>query len=341
MAGDPLLPGQVSIRPPSFRVPKNLDPRLQDLLARLLEKAKAADVPLHLVGGFRTRAQQEALYKQKPTLAARPGHSRHETGMAVDLASAGKDALAWLGKEWQALGGRWGATFGEPWHFDIAEAATLKPPVTTSGDPLLGGLSPRLPAQTAIKISPPTPTGDPLLGGIPSTAETLKYLKEVKGAVPGKPLPKKIAKRQFPSSWPKFSDYVRPSEVLQSPWPLAILRAEQLPAEAGLWATMRALKVLSSGVSAGAGIAKQLLTPKARKGPVSLLKAAGRGIKKGMSYGEALEEIPAWRQFRTAFPVLGGAGDMDGHVALDAIWLAAPTAEAEKLGHCLPSPFAH
>jgi hypothetical protein len=36
-------------------------------------------------GGFRTHAEQARLHAQKPGLAARPGHSMHEVGLARDL----------------------------------------------------------------------------------------------------------------------------------------------------------------------------------------------------------------------------------------------------------------
>ncbi|MGH2711906.1 MAG: Rv3654c family TadE-like protein [Actinomycetota bacterium] len=45
-----------------------------------------AKVPgLTIVSGFRTHAEQAALYDQKPELAAPPGHSMHELGLAADL----------------------------------------------------------------------------------------------------------------------------------------------------------------------------------------------------------------------------------------------------------------
>jgi secretion/DNA translocation related TadE-like protein len=40
---------------------------------------------LWIVSGFRTRAEQAALYERKPGLAAPPGHSNHELGLAADL----------------------------------------------------------------------------------------------------------------------------------------------------------------------------------------------------------------------------------------------------------------
>jgi secretion/DNA translocation related TadE-like protein len=40
---------------------------------------------LWIVSGFRTRAEQAALHEAKPGLAAPPGHSNHEIGLAADL----------------------------------------------------------------------------------------------------------------------------------------------------------------------------------------------------------------------------------------------------------------
>lgn len=41
---------------------------------------------LSIVSGFRTRAEQARLHREKPGLAAPPGHSMHELGLAADLA---------------------------------------------------------------------------------------------------------------------------------------------------------------------------------------------------------------------------------------------------------------
>jgi D-alanyl-D-alanine carboxypeptidase/Putative Flp pilus-assembly TadE/G-like len=40
---------------------------------------------LWIVSGYRSHAEQAALYEQKPGLAAPPGHSNHELGLAADL----------------------------------------------------------------------------------------------------------------------------------------------------------------------------------------------------------------------------------------------------------------
>ena len=53
-------------------------------VARLLCLFEAVD-GLWIVSGFRTRAEQAVLYREKPELAAPPGSSNHEVGLAADL----------------------------------------------------------------------------------------------------------------------------------------------------------------------------------------------------------------------------------------------------------------
>lgn len=68
-----------------------------------------------VVSGYRTAAEQARLYREKPGLAAPPGKSLHEAGLAADLAfpSASARALA------HAVAPACGLGFdvpGEPWH---------------------------------------------------------------------------------------------------------------------------------------------------------------------------------------------------------------------------------
>ena len=53
-------------------------------VARLMCLFQAVD-GLWIVSGFRTRAEQVELYREKPELAAPPGTSNHEVGLAADL----------------------------------------------------------------------------------------------------------------------------------------------------------------------------------------------------------------------------------------------------------------
>jgi len=54
-----------------------------------------------------------------PYPVARPGLSRHETGLAFDLVVTPMEALTPLGHLWERIGGRWGGRFGDPIHFDL------------------------------------------------------------------------------------------------------------------------------------------------------------------------------------------------------------------------------
>lgn len=72
---------------------------------------------LWIVSGYRTRAQQAALYQAKPDLAAPPGQSNHEIGLAADL---GYPTLKDQGAAHDAAGGC-GLEFPvpyEPWHVE-------------------------------------------------------------------------------------------------------------------------------------------------------------------------------------------------------------------------------
>lgn len=74
---------------------------------------------LWVVSGFRTRAEQARLWREKPELAAPPGHSMHELGLAADLGFAGSGTEAAAHRA--ALG--CGLAFpvpNEPWHVEPA-----------------------------------------------------------------------------------------------------------------------------------------------------------------------------------------------------------------------------
>lgn len=73
----------------------------------------------HIVSDYRTRQQQEQLYQQylngNGNLAAPPGHSMHEKGLAFDISSAWLQAHPGALHMLDRLGGF--PVQGEPWHW--------------------------------------------------------------------------------------------------------------------------------------------------------------------------------------------------------------------------------
>ena len=73
--------------------------------------------------GFRSHSEQARLYRAKPGLAARPGHSNHERGLAADL-SCNHGALAWLHRNASRFGLRFPMSY-ESWHIEPEGATRL------------------------------------------------------------------------------------------------------------------------------------------------------------------------------------------------------------------------
>lgn len=93
-----------------------------DFAARL--KVVADTCGVDVGSGFRTRDEQARLYAQKPTLAAPPGHSNHEQGMAADLqmpdgSSLTPEAYACI-KRTAPAQGLVQPMSHEPWHWEPA-----------------------------------------------------------------------------------------------------------------------------------------------------------------------------------------------------------------------------
>lgn len=74
---------------------------------------------LWIVSGFRTRAEQAALYAQKPGLAAPPGRSNHELGLAADLGYPSETATQDAHAAAPGCGLEFPVSF-EPWHVEPA-----------------------------------------------------------------------------------------------------------------------------------------------------------------------------------------------------------------------------
>lgn len=110
-----------------------LKPEMQIAIDKLTKYAEANGIKIGYKSKrsiFRTYQEQAAIYKTaRKGYAARPGHSKHESGQAVDLYVKGANAASKrekLGRYWEKnLGYFWGAHFKtiyEPWHFDLRKA---------------------------------------------------------------------------------------------------------------------------------------------------------------------------------------------------------------------------
>ena len=100
-----------------------------EAFSRMHAAAARAGVQLQVNSGFRTMQEQEALYAAyvagTGNLAAKPGHSNHQGGIAVDVESEGgtNAAYRWL----EQNGARYGfkrTVPSEPWHWEYRPAET-------------------------------------------------------------------------------------------------------------------------------------------------------------------------------------------------------------------------
>jgi hypothetical protein len=100
---------------------KGLDPVLFGKLAQLGEQL---DSPVHIASGYRSNAEQQALYAKyrngTGNLAAKPGTSNHEHGDAADASVHGTSLAS--DTRARALAAKLGLVFpvkGEPWHTEL------------------------------------------------------------------------------------------------------------------------------------------------------------------------------------------------------------------------------
>jgi LAS superfamily LD-carboxypeptidase LdcB len=95
-----------------------------------MREAAAADgIELHVYSAFRTQEQQEWFWKAYKegwgNKAARPGHSNHQSGRALDLYLGQDGTYQWL----EANGKRFGfkrTVPGEPWHWEYVKKPAKK-----------------------------------------------------------------------------------------------------------------------------------------------------------------------------------------------------------------------
>jgi secretion/DNA translocation related TadE-like protein len=76
---------------------------------------------LLIVSGFRTRTEQAALHEAKPELAAPPGSSNHEIGLAADLGYPSQDAERAAHAAAPSCGLEFPVPY-EPWHVEPTQA---------------------------------------------------------------------------------------------------------------------------------------------------------------------------------------------------------------------------
>jgi len=84
-------------------------------------EALASAYGLTVTSVRRSRTEQLALWNNRrnnPYPVAPPGTSKHERGLAFD-ATAAEAVLAQAGRTWQAWGGKWGGSYGDPIHFEV------------------------------------------------------------------------------------------------------------------------------------------------------------------------------------------------------------------------------
>ncbi len=88
-------------------------------LTSLEQARRALGLPLlrNVTSSYRTPSQQSALYAQKPGVAAAPGSSYHQQGLAIDLSTALLAQHPEIRAYLDAHGWNQFSPTGEPWHF--------------------------------------------------------------------------------------------------------------------------------------------------------------------------------------------------------------------------------
>lgn len=89
-----------------------------DRLKRL-NAAMPGGMSIKVISGFRTWQQQAALHRAKPRLAARPGRSKHQKGLAADLTYSSPQTRKWVHRNAARYGLRFPMSY-ENWHIEPA-----------------------------------------------------------------------------------------------------------------------------------------------------------------------------------------------------------------------------
>lgn len=95
-----------------------LDKAVAGAFLAMKDAAKKDGVDLQISSSYRSRQEQEVLYAKYKAgtgnLAAKPGTSNHESGLAIDFKNT-KGAYSWLAKNAERFGMK--NLPGEPWHY--------------------------------------------------------------------------------------------------------------------------------------------------------------------------------------------------------------------------------
>lgn len=87
-----------------------------------------------ITDSYRSYDQQVALKKQKPSLAATPGHSNHGWGLALDINVNDSRVYDWLRKNGKRFGFEQPMDY-EPWHWEYEGGYTASPKTTRKRPP--------------------------------------------------------------------------------------------------------------------------------------------------------------------------------------------------------------
>lgn len=113
---------------------EHLTPEFQKALVKLTKYAEENGIKISYGKRSTWRSHQDQIDLRDGLggkVAAKPGHSPHEKGIAVDITTtsvgsnkrSNRENQALLGAYWESLGYRWGGHFKnftkEPWHFDL------------------------------------------------------------------------------------------------------------------------------------------------------------------------------------------------------------------------------
>jgi hypothetical protein len=98
------------------------DPRLVTRHGETLQRAAMRSllgehILPHLTSSYRTPSEQAALYASKPGLAAPPGTSLHQQGLAIDVDTGYLAANPWVRQYLDTHGWSQFDVSKEPWHF--------------------------------------------------------------------------------------------------------------------------------------------------------------------------------------------------------------------------------